>query len=163
MTTLFRRENAFSHVADEFNRMYDQFFGPDSLHTVRSKVRSGYPKLDVFETDEHYKVEVAVPGVNPDDLKVEILPFETDDAQYENRKVLRLSGKMDYKFQTPDKAMFHYKELRRSRFVRELLLSQWVVDDPEAVHEHGVLTLTWSKPDEVKKAEPKTIPITKKV
>ena len=112
MMTLFRRENAFSHVADEFNRVYDQFFGPDSLHAVRSKVRSGYPKLDVFETDENYKVEVAVPGVNPDDLKVEILPFETDDAQYENRNVLRLSGKMDYKFQTPDKATFHYKELQ---------------------------------------------------
>jgi len=160
-----RRETFFAPIEDHFNRLFDQFFGPESLQAVRSRGRSGYPKLDVVETDKEYVIEFAVPGVDPDALKVEILPEESDGKMFgidSGRKVLKLSGKMDYEYQYPEGTTFHYKELRRSQFSREVILPEYVTDDPTATYESGILKLVWSKPEEAKKPEPKQIPITKK-
>lgn len=160
-----RRDAFFVPIEDHFNRLFDQFFGPESLHAVRSRGRSGYPKLDVMETDKEYVIEFAVPGVNPDDLKVEILPLESEGNTFgvdSGRKVLKLSGKMDYEYQYPEGTTFHYKELRRSQFSREVILPEYVIDDPTATYESGILKLVWPMPEEVKKPEPKQIPITKK-
>ena len=165
------RDEAFFPVHEEFNKLFDRFFGSDSLHSVRSRVRSGYPKLDVIETDKEYVVEVEVPGVDPDYLTVEIVPFEDDQEQItrsghklvmKGRKILRLSGKKDYDYQYPEGTTWHIKEVRRSRFTRELLLPEYIEDDPEAMYERGILKLTWKKPEEAKKPEPKQIPITKR-
>lgn len=160
------RDAFFAPIEDEFNRVFDRFFGPDSLHAVRSRGRSGYPKLDVIETDEEYVVEVEVPGINPDDLKVEIAPLERDgldDTKVANKKVLRLSGKKDYGYQYPEGTTWHLKEVRRSHFVRELLLPNYLVDEPEAMYERGILRLTWKKPkDQQGGDKPKLIPIAKK-
>jgi len=166
------RDAFFAPVHDEFNRLFDQFFGPDSLHAVRSKGRSGYPKLDVIETDREYVVEVEVPGVDPDQLAVEIVPFE-DDQEFvttsghkmtlSGRKVLRLSGKKDYNYQYPEGTTWHMKEMRRSKFTREVVLPEYLSDaEPDATYEKGVLKLVFEKPVSLKKPEPKTIPITKK-
>jgi len=155
------RDALFAPVQDEFNRLFDRFFGPDSLHSVRSRGRSGYPKLDVIETDKEYVVEVEVPGINPDDLQVEIAPYE-DGAKRLDRKVLRLSGKKDYDYQYPDGTTWHMKEVRRSQFVRELLLPAHIDNDPEAAYERGILRLKWTKPEEEAKPQAKQIPITKK-
>ncbi len=158
------REDAFHPIRERFDKLFDQMFGPDSLHAVRSNSRSGYPKLDIVETHDQYRIEVAVPGVNPDDLKVEVVPVvETQgnfgiDTQY---RVLRISGKMDYQFQTPEDAKFQYRELRRGQFTREVLLPEWMAEDPVATHEHGILKLEWSKPEKAKIPEPKQIPIRK--
>ena len=154
------RDEAFFPVHEEFNKLFDRFFGSDSLHSVRSRGRSGYPKLDVIETDKEYVVEAEVPGVDPDYLTVEIMPVEAEG--YEGRKILRLSGKKDYDYQYPEGTTWHVKEVRRSKFTRELLLPEYIEADPEATYERGILKLTWSKPEEAKKPEPKQIPITKK-
>jgi HSP20 family protein len=162
------RDALFAPVQDEFNRLFDRFFGPDSLHSVRSRGRSGYPKLDVIETDKEYVVEVEVPGINPDDLKVEIVPYEewSQELRYAtnapDRKVLRLSGKKDYDYQYPEGTTWHRKEVRRSQFTRELLLPEFAEDDPEAAYERGILKLVWTKPEEEAKPQAKQIPITKK-
>ena len=158
------RDAFFAPVREEFDRLFDRFFGSESLHSVRSRGRSGYPKLDVIETDKEYVVEVEVPGVNPDNLKVEIAPYviSGNDAPIKDRKVRKLSGKKDYDYQYPEGTTWHMKELRRSQFVRQLLLPEHIQDDPEATYERGVLRLSWEKPEEEAKVEPKQIPITKK-
>jgi HSP20 family protein len=157
------RDVFMAPVEDEFNRLFDRFFGPDSLHSVRSRGRSGYPKLDVIETDEKYVVEVEVPGINPDDLKVEITPLEDQAGnKVPNKKVLKLSGKKDYDYQYPDGTTWHIKEVRRSQFVRELLLPDYVDDSPSAEYERGILRLSWEKPEDRRAVKPKLIEIAKK-
>lgn len=169
------RDRAFEPVQDEFNRLFDRlssdFFGPNSLHSVRSRGHSGYPKLDVIETDEEYVIEAEVPGVNPDYLTVEMIPFEEDQSlstssglkmEFQGRKALRLSGKKDYDYQYPEGTSWHVKELRRSQFTRELVLPDYIQDEPEASYERGILRMKWSKPKAVKAPEPKKIAITKK-
>jgi HSP20 family protein len=163
------RGDFFAPVEDEFNRLFDRFFGPDSLHSVRSRGRSGYPKLDVLETDKEYVVEAEVPGVDPDYLTVEIVPYEATDSKafgvidpLAGRKVLKLSGKKDFNYQYPEGTAWHVKEVRRSQFTRELMLPDYIETDPKAVYERGILKLVWSKPEIVKRSDPKQIPITKK-
>ncbi|GAG18624.1 unnamed protein product, partial [marine sediment metagenome] len=156
------RDAFFAPVREEFDRLFDQFFGPDSLHSVRSRGRSGYPKLDVIETDKEYVVEVEVPGVDPDQLQVEIVPWDGELGL--DRKVLKLRGKKDYDFQYPEGTTWHMKEMRRAQFTRELLLPEYVDSDsgPDATYEKGILKLVFEKPEESEKAEPRTIPITKR-
>ena len=160
------RDAFFAPVEDEFNRLFDRFFGNGSLQSIRGKTRSGYPKLDVLETDKEYVVEVEIPGVDPDALKVEIVPVK-DLSEFgvdipNTRRVLRLSGKKDYGYQYPDKTTWHIKELRRSQFVREMVLPEHAQGDPAATYERGILKLVWLKPEPVPKAEPRLIPIAKK-
>jgi len=156
------RDAFLAPVTEEFDRLFDQFFGPDSLHSVRSRGRSGYPKLDVIETDKEYVVEVEVPGVDPDQLSVEIVPW--DGAAGQDRKVLKLRGKKDYDFQYPEGTTWHMKEMRRSHFTRELLLPEYVESEegPDATYEKGILKLVFKKPEEPTKPEARVIPITKK-
>ena len=151
------RNASLDCINEEFNRIFDKFFSTDSLHATRSKYRSGYPKLDVIETDREYVVEAEVPGVDSNELLIEIVPLE-DQAQ---QRILRLSGKKDEDFQYPDCTMYHIKELRRSQFVREILLPEYIQDDPKATYEKGILKLTFQKPEPAPKPMPKQIPIAK--
>lgn len=156
---------------EEFNRLFNSMFSSDSLQSIRSRGRSGYPKLDVLETDKEYVVEAAVPGINSDDLRVEMVPFGEDKVasslhgsktSASNRMILRLSGKMDYEYQYPENTTFHYKELRRSNFKREILLPDYIEGDPEATYNDGILRLVWKKKELTLASESKLIPIAKK-
>ena len=161
------RSAMFMPFEEEFNRLVDRMFSHDGLQAVRSKYRSGYPKLDVIETDKEYVVEVEVPGVDPNDLRVDIVPLneETKTAfgiDPPLRRVLRLSGKKDYEYQYPEDTTFHIKEMRRSQFSREVLLPDYIKEDPVAIYEKGILRLKFSKPEIVQGPVPKQIPIAHK-
>ena len=159
------RNASLDCINEEFNRIFDKFFSTDSLHAARSKYRSGYPKLDVIETDREYVVEAEVPGVDVNELLVEVVPLDDSQSTFgispPPQRILRLSGKKDEDFQYPDCTVFHVKELRRSQFVREILLPEYVQDDPKATYEKGILKLTFRKPEPAVRLVPKQIPITK--
>lgn len=106
-----------------------------TLNNVKS--HSSYPKLDILKTDGKYKIEVAVPGVQPNDLKVEILPDNNGE------RMVRISGKMAHDYQHSKETEFHFRELCRTKFQRVILLPNEVQGDPEAVIQNGMLTLTW--------------------
>jgi HSP20 family protein len=153
------REAFFAPINEEFNRLFDRLFSTDSLQSVRSKIRSGYPKMDLIETTTEFVVEVELPGVNEEDLTCEILPPNDATA---GRKVLRLNGKKDYNYQYPEGTSWHVKELRRSQFTREVVLPENVEDSPEATYDRGILRLVFNKKEADKKLEAKLIPIVKK-
>lgn len=156
MTTLLpRREDFFFPLQKEFDKLFDELFGPKRLPSLLNgvKSRSGYPKLDILVTDGKYRIEVAVPGVEPDDLKIEVLP----DG---NQRVLRISGRMSHDYQYSNNIDYLFRELTRAKFQRVVRLPDEARGDPEAVIKNGMLTLTWTleKPLE---AEVKLIPIKK--
>ena len=155
MTTLSpRREDLFFPLQQHFDKLFDEFFGPKRRSSfLNSKARSGYPKLDILETDGNFRIEVAVPGVEPGDIKVEVLP---DGDQ----RVMRVSGKMSHDYQFSRETDFIHRELTRAKFQRIVQLPEKVKGDPKAVVKNGMLTLTWrlEKPIE---AEVKVSPIKK--
>jgi HSP20 family molecular chaperone IbpA len=106
-------------------------------------------------------VEVAVPGVEPDDLKIEIL-VESDSCLgiETHQRVLRISGRMSHDYQYSNNIDYLFRELTRAKFQRIVRLPDEAKGEPEAVIKNGMLTLTWTleKPLE---AEVKLIPIKK--
>lgn len=155
-TLLTSRDDIFRPIEERFNRLFDTFFGSESQNAVRSLSKSGYPKVDVLTKDGQFRVEAALPGVRLDQLRVEILPWS--DQSLSQRKVLKISGKMDYEYQYPENTAYQIKELSRSRFERTILLPSNLEGDPMALLENGILRLTWPATVEPK-SEAKLIPI----
>jgi HSP20 family molecular chaperone IbpA len=156
MTNLMpRREDVFFPLQQEFDKLFDELFGPKRLPAFLNgvKSRSGYPKLDILVTDGRYRIEVAVPGVDPDNLKVEVVPES-------NHRMLRLVGRMSHDYQYSNDTDYLYRELTRAKFQRVIRLPDEVKGDPEAVFRNGMLTLTW-KLEKPLEAEAKLIPIKK--
>jgi HSP20 family molecular chaperone IbpA len=136
-----RREDFFFPLQKEFDKLFDEFFGPKRLPSILNSVksRSGYPKLDILVTDGKFRIEVAIPGVEPDDIKVEVL--QDPDAP---QRMLRLTGRMSHDYQYSNDTDYCYRELTRAKFQRVICLPDEVRGDPEAVVKNGMLTLTWT-------------------
>ncbi len=95
--------------------------------------------LDVFETDDDVTVRASIPGVKPEDIDITI----TGDT---------LTIKGETKEEKEDKkGNYHLRERRYGAFQRSITLPTHVnADKAKAEFEHGVLTLTLPKLEEVK-------------
>lgn len=161
-----RREDLYFPLQQQFDKLFDELFGPKRLPSFLNSVkRSGYPKLDILVTDGRYRIEAAVPGVEPDDLKIEILQehdvpkmFGIDAPRH---RLLRLTGRMSHDYQYSNDTDYHYRELTRAKFQRVILLPDEVSGDPEAVIKNGMLTLTWKLEKPLGEGEAKLIPVKK--
>ena len=146
-------------IQEEVNKLFDRLFSNDGLQSIKSKMRSGYPKMDLLESPTQFIVECELPGVEEADLKLEILPPNEISG---GRKILRLNGKKDASHQYAESTVWHIKELRRSQFTRELVLPDGIEDNPVATYDKGILKLVFQKK---KKNEPESnirlIPIVK--
>ena len=147
------RDDFFFPMQEAFDTFFDDFFAPKSLDSVKSK--SGYPKMEAGIEENNWVVRVAVPGVQEDDLLVQV-----DESG--KRKILRVQGQMAEEYQSPEGSQLIVRELRKGHFVREVTIPDGLTGDPEAVLKDGVLTLKWEKPLENKPVETtKKIPIKK--
>lgn len=136
---------------DQFHSFFDDWFQdrwvPSTalLHDIE---RSSFsPALDVSETDTHLYVRADIPGMNSDDLNVEV----SDDT-------VILSGTISQV--TEDKKEHYYRCERQSgSFTRELPLPHPIESDSAAATvKDGVLTISMKK-QHVRHR--KSIPITK--
>jgi len=138
------REDLFFPIEQHFNQVFNEFFGKGALNSVVAK--SGYPKMDVGIEGNQFVVRAAMPGLEVEDVHVEITPD----------RILRVSGQMAEEFQSPEgPGKYWAKELRKSAFLRKVALPQDLEGDPQATMKAGILTLAWDLPrkEEVK---PKT-------
>lgn len=101
--------------------------------------------LDIYEEGNHVLVKASIPGLKPEDIKVEV-----------RGDVLRIYGEAKKEEEKKDRN-YHLREHRYTRFERSVVLpSEVQTDKAEAVFENGMLMLTLPK-TEVAKA--KAIPI----
>jgi HSP20 family protein len=107
----------------------DAFFGLNSL---------GYPKCNMLELDDKFVIELAVAGLNKEDLSVKV---------EENRIVVAGEKKSKY-----ENAKYHVKELSDRSFRRFITLPSTVDRDTiESKFENGVLEIVLPKKPETKK------------
>lgn len=165
MNQLIRREDLFFPLQQQFDKVFDELFGPKRLPSLLNgvKSRSGYPKLDVLVTGGSYRIEVAVPGVEPGDLEVKIIPEKEEASIFgidgSSQRLLCISGRMSHDYQCSNGTDFHHRELTRAKFQRVVRLPEEVKGDPEAVIKNGLLTLTWKLEKPLAEEEAKLIPI----
>ena len=110
------------------------------------------PSLDVAESPEQYTIKAALPGWKPEDVDI---TFE--------KGVVTLKGEVkteEANEKTEENAKYHFKEIRKASFYRQLSLpSEVEAEKANAAFENGVLTLNLPKAEVVK---PKQIKIAAK-
>ncbi|MEM7558714.1 MAG: Hsp20/alpha crystallin family protein [Planctomycetota bacterium] len=134
---------------DEFSQDMERVFDSILGRTVGSVLRPGsnekfVPSLDVAETDEGFLVSMDLPGVNPDEVKIEM---------HEGK--LSISGSR--KRSDAEDTKLHRIERSHGNFHRVLgLPSEVDVEKIDASCEHGVLTVSLPK---IEKQQPTKIQI----
>ncbi|MGQ9926136.1 MAG: Hsp20/alpha crystallin family protein [Chloroflexaceae bacterium] len=122
-------------LREAVNRLFEESFVP----MLPTRDGSFMPALDLSETPDAYIVEMAVPGMKPEDLNVTI-----------ENGVLSISGEVK-KSSEEQERNYHRIERRYGRFCRTITLPSTVRGDAIEAHlEHGVLTLRVPKAEEVK-------------
>lgn len=143
-TTL--RSDVFGPLEQVFDSFFNDFFKNSNLDKV--KAFAGYPKIDVSRENDNIILRAAIPGVKPDDVKVEMI----DDYTVE------ISGKMSEEYSSTENS-YSIKELSKRAFSRQLNFGQEVGDPIEASIKDGILTLKWQV-DTPKEPEKRMVKIT---
>jgi HSP20 family protein len=126
----------FREITSELDRAFDQPFWPSFRHSPRGTIGAAdttawCPKVDVFEKDNRLVTRVDLPGVNTEDVSVEV----TDGH-------LALSG--ERKRETEDKkGDFYRSEREYGSFFRTVPLPDGVkLEDVKASFADGVLEVS---------------------
>lgn len=114
-----------------------------------SSTRTTLPAVNIKETADHFEVEVAAPGMEKKDFKIQLdgNTLTISSAKEQNN----VSNDMSYS----------RKEFSYQSFQRSFVLSKDVVDENGIIarYENGILHLTVPKKEEVKQKPPKLIEI----
>ena len=142
MTNLMRWEPMREMITlrEAMDRLFDEAFTrPLSLMNIN------LPAIDMYQTDEDVVIEMAIPGLKPDDVHITI----TGDT-------LTVRGEYKDEGEKKDRT-YHIRERQYGTFERSILLPTEVnADKAKAEFDNGMLTITLPKAEEVR---PKTITV----
>lgn len=108
------------------------------------------PSVNIRETNDNFEVEMAAPGMDKNDFKIELSNnMLTIGSEKENRQVENENGK------------YSRREFSYQSFQRSFHLSKDVVDaeNISARYENGVLYVNIPKKEQAKQRPPRTIEI----
>lgn len=124
---------------DTLDRIFDEDLWDPAQFFRGSRLRGFgrvFPRVDVRETDTMVKVVADVPGVNPDNISIDVIGNRMTISGF--MKEESLSGEKSYR-----------NERIYGEFRREFTLPARVKEQEiKAVHKEGVLTITMPKRDE---------------
>ncbi len=137
MSGLIRYEtpaNSLSNLLDSF--LQNDFFKAWD----RDITLTSYPRVDIVEEKDVYKISADMPGLDKKDIAIEI-----------KDRVLSISGEKKEEKTERDKNMFYHMERRFGSFRREFALPEHVDSEHvEAKYANGVLELTLRKTEAAK-------------
>lgn len=137
------RDSFFEPFGNLFDNFYDGFFNSLSPDSARDK--SKFPRWDIYSTDKEWVVEVAVPGIEMKNIKVQVVESENTRTHGYDR-MLRVSGSSSSENKVDKDASYYARELRRSSFERSVYLPNEIEGDPTATMKNGVLKISWPAP-----------------
>jgi HSP20 family protein len=121
-----------------FNDIFENFFN-DAF--VSDRMVSRVPAVNISETDGHYHIELAAPGLKKEDFKLNL-----------DRNVLTISAEKQSE-QTENDKKYNKREYSYSSFVRSFTLPDSADDgNIEAEYTDGVLKINVAKREEAKMA-----------
>lgn len=147
----------FDSIHNELNNfLRDTFLIHSMANPLNIKKTSVWrPAIEVKQNDKNYKVKVQLPGVNKDDIEVEIdNDFMTISAE--------IKEETEEKEEKAKNERYHTSEFRYGRYQRTISFDQPVKTDAStAVYDKGILTITIPKVQTENK-EPKKLEIKEK-
>ncbi len=128
-----RRRGEVEESKDPFNNLVNDFFS-DAFNMIDTKSF----KTDVKETDDEYIIESELPGLNKEDIDIEM----TDDY-------LTISAQNEEKFE--DEGENYIRQERRTGSYQRVFRIDNVKDEEiKANYDNGILTLTLPKKEKSK-------------
>lgn len=143
MTTLVKNTNS------SFPSLFNDFFNDSVNRWSYDAATYNMPAVNIAETTDYYKIELAVPGLSKEDIKINIddhkLTISAEKEQQENE----------------NNSNYYRKEFNYSNFKRSFTLPEYEVDEDkiEANFENGVLSMILHKREEAKPKPPRNIAI----
>ena len=139
---------SFSRIWDD-----DDFFNRSLTNwglSNFSDAGSTLPAVNIRETEDSYEVEMAAPGMNKEDFKIEL-----------DNNLLTISSEKTEEHEDNGKEKYSRKEFSYQSFQRSFNLPKEVVDEEkiEAHYKNGVLHLTIPKKEQAKQKPPRKIQI----
>jgi HSP20 family protein len=133
--------------------LFDDFFSRDLWNramTNSSSTNTTIPLVNIKEGNENFEVEMAAPGMDKKDFKVEL-----------DGNLLTITSEKEIQNEEKDGERYSRREFSYQSFQRSFQLPKDVVDADkiEAKYEHGVLRLVIPKKEEAKPRPPKMIQI----
>lgn len=121
-------------LQNEMTRLFGRAYGEDAEGS-----RAWAPPIDIYETQDAYKVVAELPGFTPDQVDVTV-----------NEGQLTIKGERKF-YDEVNEESFHRVERRFGAFQRLVSLPQQVQSDKvEAGFQNGVLTVSIPKAEVVK-------------
>ena len=134
LTRVLNRHDPFHEIF----RLQEDFFRPLEQGSAWAKQLIEGPRVDVYTKDETFFVEAELPGFQGEDVEVEI---EDQVLTLRGEKTVERDGVESY----------HARERFNGKFERRLSLPDFVdATSADATMEHGVLTLSFQKREELK-------------
>ncbi len=127
----------------------DDFFGRDLMENFLSE-RTGVnvPAVNLAENNDEYRIEVAAPGLDKKDFKIDL-----------DNDVLTISSEKEIKDEEKDEK-FMRCEFNYTKFSRSFTLPESAnADKIKATHKDGILYVHIPKKEEAKQKPPKQIDI----
>ena len=136
-------------LREAMDRLFDDAFTrPFSLMREGGSSWSS-PAIDMYQTDNEIVVKAALPGIKADEVQINV----TSDT---TAPVVTIKGETKHEEEKKDKS-WQIREHRWGAFERSVRLPTGVIADrAKADFDHGILTITLPKSEEVK---PKTITV----
>ena len=137
----------FHVLKRDMERTFGDFFRDLGMTPTPDLEDTFEPRLDLVETDEGYKLRADLPGVDPRDVKVNLVG-----------NTLTIEGeKREEKEEGERTSATYFRERRWSRFQRSLTLPETIdASKIKATVRHGVLELTVPKSEQ---ARPRAIEV----
>lgn len=129
--------------------LIDEFFGRDLMDSIFSD-RTGIsnPAVNVIENTDDFQIEVAAPGLDKKDFKIDL-----------DNNVLTISSEKELKHEDKD-GRYMRREFSYSSFTRSFSLPEAVdAEKIRASHKDGILRISIPKKEEAKRKPPKQISI----
>ena len=128
-----KKENALSQ---DFNNVFDSIFN-DTFFSDR--LVSRVPAANIAETQDHYHIELAAPGLKKNDFKLNL-----------ERNLLSISVEQQRQ-SDPEQKNYNKKEYSYNSFVRAFTLPDSAdINSIEAAYTDGLLLITIAKKEEAK-------------
>jgi HSP20 family protein len=148
--TLANRNGSMLH---QLPMLFDDFLNRDLFswnNSNFSDTNTTVPAVNIRETADSYNVEVAAPGMNKDDFKVEL-----------DGNMLTISSERKHEQENKEEGRFYRREFSYQSFQRSFNLKKEVVDIDkiQAKYENGLLHLVIPKREEAKQKPPRLIQI----
>jgi HSP20 family protein len=97
------------------------------------------PAIDVYDTKDAVVIETALPGVNAEDVKLDV-----------ENGILTISGSSERKTEVDEKD-YYRKEIRAGSFMRQVALPSGVKEDQaKASFKDGILKIEMPKTEQIK-------------